>query len=313
MKREILKASTIAATLLALASVANAADAPKIGMSVGSLGHPFFVATIKGATDEAKEISPSATLTSVASDWDLNKQDGQIDSFISAGSNLILLNAADPKAIAPAVARARAKGVVVAAFDVAAEGADITVMTNNKKAGELSCEELAKQLGDKGRVVVIGGPPVTSVTDRIAGCMDALKAHSDIKVVFDNQNPGAGRDGGFAAMQAYITRFPQIDGVFAINDEQAIGATLAAKQQNRSEMKIAAVDGSPEVVKLLRDGSTLIVATSAQDPFGMAVEAVKLGWDAVQGKKPANPIVLLEPKLVTAANAKDVEGWRQSK
>lgn len=313
MKRGVLKASTIAATLMLAANAGHAADAPKIGMSVGSLGHPFFVATIKGATDEAKEINPSATLTSVASDWDLNKQDGQIDSFISAGSNLILLNAADPKAIAPAVARAKAKGIIVAAFDVAAEGADVTVMTNNKKAGALSCEELANQIGKKGQVVVIGGPPVTSVTDRVAGCLEALKAFPDVKVTFDKQNPGASRDGGFSAMQAYITRFPKIDGVFAINDEQAIGANLAAKQQTRSEMKIASVDGSPEVVNMLREGSTLIIATSAQDPFGMAVEAVKLGWDAVQGKKPENPVVLLEPKLVTAANAKEVEGWRQSK
>jgi ribose transport system substrate-binding protein len=229
MKREVLKANTIAATLMLAASAGHAADAPKIGMSVGSLGHPFFVATIKGATDEAKEINPSATLTSVASDWDLNKQDGQIDSFISAGSNLILLNAADPKAIAPAVARAKAKGIVVAAFDVAAEGADVTVMTNNKKAGELSCEELANQIGKKGQVVVIGGPPVTSVTDRVSGCLEALKAFPDVKVTFDKQNPGASRDGGLAAMQAYITRFPKIDGVFAINDEQAIGANLGCQ------------------------------------------------------------------------------------
>lgn len=298
---------------LTMATGAMAADVPKIGMSVGSMGHPFFVATIAGAKAEAAAISPSASITSVASDWDLNKQDSQIDSFISAGNNLILLNAADPKAIAPAVSRAKAAGIVVAAFDVAAEGADVTVMTDNRKAGSLACEELAKQIGNKGRVVIINGPPVSSVIDRVGGCTDTLAKFPEIKVVSENQNPGAGRDGGFAAMQAYITRFSEIDGVFAINDEQAIGADLAAKQQNRSEMKIAAVDGSPEVVGMLREGSSRIIATSAQDPYEMAVQAVHLGWDAVNGKKPEQAIVLLSPSLVTAENAKSVEGWPQKK
>lgn len=94
-------------------------------MSVGSPGHPVFAATIKGAQDALAEIDPAAHLSAVSSDWDLTKQDGQVDAFTSAGDTLILLNAADPKAIAPTVMRAKASGAVVAAFDVAAEGADV--------------------------------------------------------------------------------------------------------------------------------------------------------------------------------------------
>lgn len=296
------------------ATTAVAQDKPLVvGMSVGSLGHPYFAASIAGARDEVKTLSPKGAITIVSSEWDLSKQDNQITDFISAGDNLILLNAADPKAIGPAVKRAKAAGIVVAAFDVGAEGADVTVMTDNVKAGNISCAELAKQINGKGNVVIINGPPVTSVVDRIAGCKSALEKFPDIKIVSDNQNPGAGRDGGFKAMQDFLTRFDHIDGVFAINDDQAIGADLAAAQAKRSEMKIAAVDGSPAGVDALRSGTSRLVVTASQDPYAMAAQAVDLGVAILQGKKPDQPVVLLEPKLVTAANAATTIGWPQHK
>jgi ribose transport system substrate-binding protein len=302
--------------LIAALSVTHAMADPKplkVGMSVGSLGHPYFTASIAGAKDEAKTLSPDGTFTVVSSEWDLGKQDNQMTDFISAGDNLILLNAADPKAIAPSVQRAKAAGIVVAAFDVAAAGADITVMTDNVKAGEISCAELAKQIGGRGNVVIINGPPVSSVIDRIAGCKAALSKSPDIKIVSDNQNPGAGRDAGLKAMQDFMTRFDHIDGVFAINDEQAIGADLAAKQAKRSEMKIAAVDGSPAGIDALKSGTSLIVATASQDPYAMAARAVEIGSKIIGGAKMDSSIELLEPKLVTAANAATTVGWPQHK
>ncbi|MFT4165028.1 MAG: ABC transporter substrate-binding protein [Microlunatus sp.] len=276
-------------------------------------GHPYFTASVAGAKDEAKILDPNSRFTVVSSEWDIGKQDNQINDFIAAGVNLILLNAADPQAIGPAVKRAKNLGIVVAAFDVAAEGADVTVMTDNVKAGAISCEELAKQIGQKGDVVIINGPSVSSVIDRVAGCKSALAKYPDIKITSDNQNPGAGRDGGLKAMQGFLTRFPHIDGVFAINDEQAIGADLAAKQVNRNEMKIAAVDGSPAGIDAIRSGTSRIVVTASQDPYQMAVEAVDMGAQVLNGKKLDKSTILLTPKLVTAQNAAQTEGWPMHK
>ena len=63
--------------------------------------------TIKGIEDRAKEINPDVQVTSVSADYDLNKQVSQIDNFIAAGVDIIMLNAVDAKAIAPAVKRAQ--------------------------------------------------------------------------------------------------------------------------------------------------------------------------------------------------------------
>ena len=71
-------------------------------------------------------------------------------------------------------------------------------------------------------------------------------------------------------MQSMLTRFEKIDAVFAINDPTGIGASLAAKQANRTNLFITAVDGAPDIEAELKDTSSLVVASSSQDPYAMA-------------------------------------------
>lgn len=306
----MLRHSLLAAVAVAVALPAMAQQKPlDIGMTVGSLGNPYFVAAVKGARDEAAKINPKSKVTAVSSDYDLNKQATQMDNFGSAGDNLIMLNAVDPVAIAPAVKRAEGQHIVVAAFDVGAQGADVTVMTDNTKAGEISCQYLAEQLGGKGDVVIVNGPQVSSVIDRVKGCKEAFKKYPGIKVLSDNLDAKGSRDGGLQVMQGLLTRFPHIDGVFAINDPSAIGCDLAAKQLHRTDLKIASVDGSPDIEASLKQSGSLVIASASQDPYTMAQKAVELGNEVVDGKKPAQTTVLLPPQLITRQNVGQYKGW----
>ena len=221
MRHDLSNCSAAPHSRRAIAMPAAAKDLEKIGISVGLLGNPFFVATIKGIEDRAKEINPNVQVTSVSADYDLNKQVSQIDSFIAAGVDIIMLNAVDAKAIAPAVKKAQAAGVIVAAFDVSAPGADVTVMTNNVKAGEEACQYIVDQLKGKGDVVIINGPASSSILDRVQGCKNVSDEEPDIKILSDDQNGQGSRDGGLAVMQGLLTRFDKIDAVFAINDPTA--------------------------------------------------------------------------------------------
>ena len=90
-------------------------------------------------------------------------------------------------------------------------------------------------------------------------------------------------------MQGYLTRFPKIDAVFAINDPQAVGSDLAAKQLHRKDIVITSVDGAPDIETALRS-DTLVQASASQDPWAMAQTAVSIGYGIMNGKKPANPI-----------------------
>jgi ribose transport system substrate-binding protein len=289
---------------------ATAKDLTSIGITVGSLGNPFFIAVIKGATDEAKQINPNVKIIAASSDYDLGKQSTQIDNFIASGVNLILVNAADPKAIGPAIKRAQAAGIVVMAVDVAAAGADATVQTNNVQAGQIACQYLAQKIGGKGNVIIENGPPVSSVIDRVKGCKDELAKSPSIKLLDSSQDAKGSRDGGLNVMQGYLTRYQDLQGVFAINDPQAIGSDLAAKQLNRSNIVITSVDGAPDIVGALK-GNTLIQASASQDPYTMGKTAVQIGNDILNGKKPENPMVLMESKLVTRDNVGTYQGWTQ--
>ncbi len=307
------KKSLLGLTMLSLvagAASANAADLKLVGISVGSLGNPFFVATINGITASAKKLNPDVQVTSVSSDYDLGKQSTQMDNFIAAGTNVIMVNAVDPNAIAPAIDRAHKAGAVVAAFDVGAKGADVTVMTNNVKAGELACQYIVDHLpGGKGDVLIVNGPQVTSVVDRVKGCKDVFAKNPGINVLSSDQDAKGSRDGGLAVGSSLLTRFQKVDAVFAINDPTAIGVELAARQSNRTDFFITAVDGAPDIEKELKDKNSMIKASSSQDPFTMAGKALELGAQVLAGNKPAETTVLLDPVLITAENIDSYKGW----
>jgi ribose transport system substrate-binding protein len=309
--RNVLACLMLAATMPAVtAGGCRAADIDRVGITVGSLGNPYFVATDRGIAQTAKAATPSAQLTFVSSDYDLNKQFTQIDNFIASGAKIIMLNAVDPVAIGPAIRRAEAAGITVAAFDVAAQGASLTVMTDNVQAGEMSCQYLVDHLPNKkGNVIILNGPQVSSIRDRVAGCKKVLSANPDITILSSDQNAQASRDGGLSVGQSLLTHYADIDAVFAINDQCAIGFDLAAKQLHRTGFIIASVDGAPDVVSELRDKTSLIKASAAQDPAGMAATAYRMAVDSVNGAKPASSVVLLPPHLVTGDNVAEYKGW----
>ena len=306
----MLKQLLLAGAALALVSgTAAAKDLNSIGITLGSLGNPFFVALSQGAEAKAKEINPNVKVNTASADYDLNKQFTQIDNFIASGVDMILLNAADAQAIAPAVKRAQAAGIVVVAVDVAAAGVDATVQTNNVQAGEIACQFIVDKLGaDGGKVIIQNGPQVSAVIDRVNGCKEVLATNAKIEILSDDQDGKGSREGGLTVMQGHLTRFPEIDAVFTINDPQAIGSDLAAKQLGRSEFIITSVDGAPDIEAALK-GNTLVMASASQDPYAMAQLAVETGYKIMNGEKPADPMILMQSNLITRDNVADYKGW----
>jgi ribose transport system substrate-binding protein len=300
--------------MILLAGLASPLFAQKklnsLGVTVWDLTNPFFMQIAHGAQTAAKEINPSVKFRAESCNYDLNKQTSQMDDFVASGVNLILLGAADSRGIAPAVARAKAAGITVIAIDVSAEGGvDATVTSNDRQAGQLNAKFTADRLKGKGNVVIVNGPPVSEVTDRVDGFLEEIKKYPDIKILSQDQNAGGSREGGFRVMTDLLTAFPKIDAVFAINDPTAIGCDLAARQAKRTKLFIVSVDGSPDIVPLLKDKDSLIAASAAQDPFTMAQKAVQIGYDIMNGKKPADERTLIPVELVTRDNVEQYKGW----
>jgi ribose transport system substrate-binding protein len=250
------------------------------------------------------------TVTVLGYDYDLGKQFTQIDNFIAAGVDFIILNPGDPKAISPAIKKAQAAGIPVVAVDTVAAGADAAVTTDNIQAGTIAGQYIADRLKGKGNIVIENGPQVSAVIDRVDGIKQVLAQYPGIKILSEDQDGKGSRDGGLAVAQGYLTRFPKIDAIFTINDPEAIGTALAAQQAGRKEFFISSVDGSPDIEAALKDAKFgQIESSSSQDFHLLPKLAVKLGVDLINGIKPDKMLTLVPSSLVTRENVAQYKGW----
>lgn len=285
----------------------------RVAATFGDLGNPFFYTMGQGVEDAAKEIDPNAEVTVVSSGYDLNTQVDQMENFVANNVDIIVLNAADTAGIAPAVRRAKEAGVIIVAADVDAEGGvDATVTSNNYQAGVQAGEYIVERLGGEGDIVIINGPPVSAVIDRVNGAMSVFEENPGINILSDNQNAGGNREGGLRVMTDLLTAYDTIEAVFAINDPTGIGADLAIQQaQREDEMFVVGVDGAPDAVVALNDSDSTFAASASQDPYTMAVRAVQIGHSILEGNEAPEEKVLIPTQLITRDNVDAYEGWTQ--
>ncbi len=309
-----MKLSKILVALVAVVSLfatsAQAKELTKVGVMMQTLANPFFVEMVDGVTEAAKKINPDCQVISLSGDNDLGKQVGQLDNLVAGGCELIVLNACNTEGIGPAVRRAKEAGVVVIAADVAAAGADLTIQSDNWQAGRQAGQYIVDKLGGKGKVIIVNADPVSAVTGRVGGAKEIFAKYPGIEILSDDQNGLGQRDKSLDVMSNLLTAFPEIDAVFAINDPSAIGSGLAIKQAGReNEMFVVGVDGSKDaIVEMGREGS-ILEATPAQAPRKMAMEAVKIGYDIMNGKKIDSKEILYPVELITRENMNSYTPW----
>lgn len=309
--RQSLTVSVAALATLVAASAANAQAMPEkieqIGLMVQDMSNPFFSAMDKGAKEAAEAIG--ATLNTQDAQLDLANQNTQIDAFIQQGVDLIVISAVDEGGIGPAIARAKAAGVIVIAVDTPAVGADAVIMTDAVQAGEKSCQYLFEQMGGKGEVLLVDGTPIQTIIDRIAGCKTVAANFPDIKIV-GQQASKNDRASGLLVTTDMLTANPDVTGIFGMNDPSALGAVLAVEQAGKAgSIKVTGVDGSPEAVaELKREGSPFI-ASATQNPAEMVRQAVKIAGDMVAGNPPAETTILIPSVLVSRDTVNDYAGW----
>jgi ribose transport system substrate-binding protein len=292
-------------------NAAPARELKSIGVSIANLNYPFFASIAKGAEFEARKTNPNVNIATAEHNWDSATQSAQIDAFIAAGVDLIVLNPSDPTAFEPAIDHAHKAGIPVVATDSRTAGADVTVETNNVQAGTIACEYLVDKMGGKGAMLILSFVASrTSASDRAKGCRDVVAKHPDIKIFPQDEDTLGTRDGGFSVGLALLGRFPRVDGVFALNDFGALGMAAAAKKLNRVNFPITGVDGTPQAVQALKDPRMpQFIGTASQDPYLMGRMAVQEGVKILNGQKRDHDLVQMDSKLVTRDNVNEYKGW----
>ncbi|MGW2813498.1 ABC transporter permease/substrate-binding protein [Streptomyces sp. NPDC001415] len=278
----------------------SAGTTTKLGMSLSTLNNPFFVQMKAGAQAEAKAEGIDLTVTDAQND--ASQQANQIQNFTSSGMKSIIVNPVDSDAIGPSVRGANQADIPVVAADRGVNKAETAtlVASDNVAGGRLAAQTLAEKLGGKGKIAILQGTAGTSASrERGAGFAEGLKAYPGIEVAA-RQPADFDRTKGLDVMTNLLQSHPDVTGVFAENDEMALGAVKALGSKAGSTVAVVGFDGTPDGIKAVEAGT--LYASVAQQPAELGRMAVQNAVRAARGKKP-DSAVKVPVKVVTKKNA----------
>ena len=271
----------------------------KIGVSVADQSNPFYIDIVDGIESAAKD---GDELVIVDAGFDAAKQLNDIDDMIQQGVKVMLIDPVDSNAIKSAVEACDAAGIPVIAynsplnFEIAS-----TVATDNYLAGQLVGEAMGKALDGKGEVAMLTYNVAEVCLDRANGFKDAIAEYPDIKIV-EEQEIQPGTDTALPVAENILQAYPDLAGMFALNDPSALGCVAAVESANLlDQVQIVGVDGSDDAKAAIAEGKML--ASAAQDPVQIGSVAIETAYKVIAGEEVEKDIKI-PSYLVDASNAK---------
>ncbi|MFB5265519.1 ribose ABC transporter substrate-binding protein RbsB [Paenibacillus enshidis] len=269
----------------------------KIGLSISTLNNPFFVSLKDGVVAEAEKLGMQVIVVDAQNDS--AKQTNDVDDLIQQGVNALLINPADSAAISTVVQSANSIGIPVITLDRSADKGEVAalVASDNVKGGRMAAQYFVDQLGEGAKVIELEGVPGASATrERGKGFHEI--ADKQLTVVA-KQAADFDRSKGLNVMENLLQGNPDVQAVFAHNDEMALGA-IEAIQSSGKDIPVIGFDGNDDAIKSIQEGK--LTATVAQQPQLIGQLSVQAARDVLDGKKIEKSIPA-ELKLITKENA----------
>ncbi|ANU49941.1 D-ribose ABC transporter substrate-binding protein [Enterocloster clostridioformis] len=250
-----------------------------IGFSVSTLNNPFFVTLTEGAKKAASE--KNVELVVVDAGDDAAKQTSDIEDLVSRNVGVLIVNPVDSDAVAPAVKSAMSQGIKVIAVDRGVNGVDVDcqIASDNVAGARMATEYLMELVGEGAKVAELQGLPGASATiDRGEGFHQV--ADKSLQVAA-SQTANFNRAEGMTVMENILQSDGAIKGVFAHNDEMALGAVEAVAASGK-DIKIVGFDATDDAQKAVKDGK--MAATVAQKPDKMGETAIETAVKIMAGE-----------------------------
>lgn len=250
-----------------------------VGLSVSTLNNPFFVSLSEGAKQKAKELNINLSVVN-ASD-DTAKQTSDIEDLISKNVQVIIVNPVDSDAVAPAVLDAINANIPVISVDRGVNGVEVTsaISSDNVAGARLAGEYLIELIGENSKVAeLIGIPGATATIDRGKGFHQSADGKLNIVA---SQTANFNRAEGLTVMENILQANPDIKGIFAHNDEMALGA-LEAVESLGKDIVIIGFDATDDAVYAVQNGT--MKATVAQQPELMGATSIETALKIINGE-----------------------------
>ena len=291
--KKLLQLTAAAVILVSTSITAQAQDT--LALVVSTLNNPFFVTLKEGAEAKAGELGYK--LLVLDSQNDPAKELANVEDVLNKNIALMMINPTDSDAVRSAIKAANRKDIPVVTLDRGASGGKVVshVASDNVLGGEMAGKLIIDTLQGKGKVVELLGVAGTSAArDRGEGFNKAIKGAGGIEVVAA-QPADFDRTKGLNVMENILQAQPEINAVFAHNDEMALGA-IKAVQAAKRDILIVGFDGTDDGVKAVEDGSML--ATVAQQAGKIGAIGVETADKILKGEK-VDEYTPVDLKLIT--------------
>ncbi|MBQ8733274.1 MAG: substrate-binding domain-containing protein [Anaerotignum sp.] len=272
----------------------DAAVAGGIGLSVSTQNNPFFVTLVEGAEAAAEEAGVSLTVVDAGDD--VTKQVSDVEDLLSKNIAVLIINPVDSDAVSGVVQDAMNAGVKVIAVDRVVNGVEVdcTIASDNVMGAEMATQYIVDTLGEGIKVAELQGVPGASAAiDRGTGFHNIADASLEVVA---SQTANFDRTEGMTVMENMLQANPDIQAVFAANDEMALGAVEAISGAGK-DILVVGFDATDDAVAAINEGR--MAATIAQQPDLIGKTAVENAVKLIAGEA-VEANVPVEVTLVTA-------------
>ncbi|PLR31449.1 sugar ABC transporter substrate-binding protein [Chimaeribacter californicus] len=305
------------AILLALPAQANESDAgvpslkgKRIGITVAGTDHYWDLKAYQGQIDEVRRLRG----TPVALDGGRKEaqQISQIQTLIAQKPDAIIETLGTASVLEPWLKKIRAAGIPLFTVDTASPSSINVTTSDNFYIGEQLALKLVNDLRGEGNILVFNGfygvPVVAMRYDQLKA---VLKWYPKIKIIEPELRdviPNTVQD-AYSQISQLLNKYPKgsVQAIWAAWDVPQIGATQAVDAAGRNEIKTYAVDGSPDVVSLVKDPQSSAAAVVAQQPYLIGKTAVQNAARYLAGERNLPPATYVPALVVTKENAADVQ------
>jgi len=302
VKRRMAALALLAA--LAAAACNRGKEDVTIALVTKAMDSEFWLSVAEGAKAGAAE-RPGVKLTIVAPDREINvdQQVSMLEDQVRRGVKALVVSPAGSAQVMSALELAASRGIPVVLVDTDAPFAKKVsyIGTDNRRGGQLAAKCLVDRLTGKGEVALISGVPGNESQDaRAQGFIDAVAQVPGMKLVAQ-QPANSERSLGLTVMENILTAHPDVKGVFATNDQMALGAMEALDARGlRGKIAIVGFDATKEAVQATVDGK--LAGSVAQNPRAMGQKGVEAALAALDGR-PVDKRIDTGTELVTKENA----------
>jgi len=291
--------------ILALGCAPAAPKGRVIGVVFQTMNNPFFVELNQGLKDVVE--AHGDQLVTLDSQFNSLKQKNDISDLILKGAATVFINPVNWEGIRGSLLQAKEKNIPCIVVDAPVKDDDLVlcqVASDNVEAGRMAARALA-QVRRPAKIVILHHSVNKACIDRVDGFKEELAKYPDMQIL-DTQEGRGTTEGARPVMQDLLGRFPDINGVFPINDPSALGCISAIESAGKlKDISVVTVDGSKEGIDAILAGKLL--STSAQFPREMGKIAAEKFYEHIEGK-PIEKDIKVRVELITKENAASFAG-----